>query len=322
MVLATTACASPSAPKDDATPSGGGGRREPASGGGGGVPSAAGTPALAGAPSVGGVANPPPGGASGATEPSLSGGPALAGGSGGAPSGGGAGAPASCPQTISLDATAAPLHLPISLVAAGAPLALGQKVVTAGGGAYLPGVVSFFVSEAVLTTATGERVPAHFTDSAGVPRPYDVLLVNASEPSSLALDLRAPAGTYTSLALGIGLPPACNHGDPTQAVFPLNASTGLYWTWATGYMFIRIEGQIAAGDTMTPFTYHVGFDDLYRTVVFAHALTLPSTGIDSRIVLDLDRVMAKSDAAGDLTLASEPEVADRFAAPGTLALMP
>ena len=248
------------------------------------------------------------------------------GGAGGAGSGGAmaaAGAPATCPVSTSIEPAAASLHLPIELVAGEAPLVLGQEFVTQGGGGYVPGVVSFFVSQVVLTSAAGERVPAHLTDAAGSPRPYDVMLVNAGDPTSLALDVRAPAGAYTALELGIGLPPACNHGDPTQAVFPLNASTGFYWTWATGYMFIRIEGQLTAGAALTPFSYHVGFDDLYRAIVLTHPFSLPSTDMSQRITFDLNRVMAAANAApGDLALATELEVADRFATPGTLAVRP
>jgi len=49
-----------------------------------------------------------------------------------------------------------------------------------------------------------------------------------------------PDGDYQGLAFNIAVPFEKNHGDPTLAAAPLNA-TGMFWNWRAGYRFVRID---------------------------------------------------------------------------------
>lgn len=49
-----------------------------------------------------------------------------------------------------------------------------------------------------------------------------------------------PDGDYNGLAFNVAVPFAKNHGDPTLAPSPLNA-TGMFWNWRGGYRFVRID---------------------------------------------------------------------------------
>jgi uncharacterized repeat protein (TIGR04052 family) len=49
-----------------------------------------------------------------------------------------------------------------------------------------------------------------------------------------------PEGEYQGLAFNIAVPFEKNHGDPTLAPAPLNA-TGMFWNWRGGYRFVRID---------------------------------------------------------------------------------
>jgi uncharacterized repeat protein (TIGR04052 family) len=55
-----------------------------------------------------------------------------------------------------------------------------------------------------------------------------------------ALHGTVPEGEYTGLAFNVAVPFEKNHGDPTLAPSPLNA-TGMFWNWRGGYRFVRID---------------------------------------------------------------------------------
>jgi len=227
-----------------------------------------------------------------------------------------------CVQTAMPDLSGARLHVPIELVAGSEPFELGDEFTTAGGTTYQASALSFFLSHAFLIDAEGGRVPALFSDPDGVPRPYDLLLVNADALEPLSLDLLAPVAAYESLELGVGVPPECNHIDPTRSVFPLNASSGLHWDWAQGYMFIRVEGSVKSGEDWASFSYHVGFDEVYRVVTLVGDLnTLSDRG--ARLIVDVNRLLeGTTSTSGGVHLMPVPEFADHFATSGVLDLAP
>lgn len=49
-----------------------------------------------------------------------------------------------------------------------------------------------------------------------------------------------PEGDYAGLAFTIAVPFEQNHGDPTLAPAPLNA-TSMFWNWQGGFRFVRID---------------------------------------------------------------------------------
>ncbi|MFV0244525.1 MAG: MbnP family copper-binding protein [Qingshengfaniella sp.] len=49
-----------------------------------------------------------------------------------------------------------------------------------------------------------------------------------------------PEGDYQGLAFTIAVPFEKNHGDPTLAPAPLNA-TSMFWNWQNGFRFVRID---------------------------------------------------------------------------------
>ncbi|WP_224361456.1 MbnP family copper-binding protein [Hyalangium versicolor] len=51
-----------------------------------------------------------------------------------------------------------------------------------------------------------------------------------------------PSGHYTGLRFTVGVPFEKNHQDASTARAPLNVST-LFWGWAGGYKFIRLDGK-------------------------------------------------------------------------------
>lgn len=93
--------------------------------------------------------------------------------------------------------------------------------------------------------------------------------------SNKTLKLSVRPGNYNALRYAVGLTPEQNGtNDPNfdEAQFPVDHPqsiyNGMYWSWATGYIFSKIEGKTdtSAAQNQTPmFTwfYHSGLDALY-----------------------------------------------------------
>jgi hypothetical protein len=93
----------------------------------------------------------------------------------------------------------------------------------------------------------------------------------------------AEAGTYSGLHLGLGVPDDLNTSDPVlyPVGHPLSVSNGTYWTWATGYRFVMLDGRYdtdpnGTGTPMSLFSIHTGMAPCYRVrdLDFAAPLTV------------------------------------------------
>jgi len=121
--------------------------------------------------------------------------------------------------------------------------------------------VQFYLSEIHAHNATGE-----------VPTGNEVIIV---DPAVEMYNLGEIApGSYTSYGFGIGVDEANNHEDPAtfKSGSPLAPqSPSMNWSWASGYKFVVLEGnvdtnEVADGVLDAGFVFHVGTDDLYRSV--------------------------------------------------------
>lgn len=90
-----------------------------------------------------------------------------------------------------------------------------------------------------------------------VPKDSCYYLVKSSKAASQIIDLsNIPAGEYTSMSFIPGVDSAKNMAPAAEHVGVLDPSNGMYWTWNTGHIFMKIEGdspQAAGGK----FTYHI-----------------------------------------------------------------
>lgn len=166
-----------------------------------------------------------------------------------------------------------------------APLILGQEF-EVGEGKYNLTTLKFFLAEPTLTTEDGSLVPAQFVSQKGDPTPYNVVLVDAEQESSLALSIAAPPGSYAGLTLGLGLPAPCNASDPTLATYPLSLDADMFWAWGTQYMFQRVHGKAWVDESWQSLVYDVGFDASYRTIHLNYALGPDSGAPPARLAFD------------------------------------
>jgi uncharacterized repeat protein (TIGR04052 family) len=66
-----------------------------------------------------------------------------------------------------------------------------------------------------------------------------------------------PPGRYRGLRFTLGVPAALNHADSTLASAPLN-QTAMFWSWQSGYRFMKFELEVQNGDKRTGFPIHIG----------------------------------------------------------------
>lgn len=142
----------------------------------------------------------------------------------------------------------------------------------------------YYISNIVLIKSDGTEYP--ISDK--------VLLIN---PSELVYPLDTlPVGNYKGFRFTLGLDSATNHKDPTtyDATSPLAVqSPSIYWTWSSGYIFMKVEGKYDSTIAQTgpidqPFFYHIGTDMMKQTIDFSsHAFTI-TEGSNNTIHINMD----------------------------------
>ena len=142
----------------------------------------------------------------------------------------------------------------------------------------------------------------------------DVSLVDFSIHSPNA-SASIPAGSYDAIRFGMGLPPEINT-DIDPASYPNShplsviGSAGMFWTWASGYIFVKYEGKFAlesGTQLLEPISYPCGTDASYRmvTLEFPEPLTVVPAET-ATLTLTMDAANALSGANDAIDLAIDP----------------
>lgn len=116
-------------------------------------------------------------------------------------------------------------------------------------------------------------------------------LLDTDDPQSLRLELPEllPHADYRSLSFTLGVDSLDNHGGPREGA--LDPMHGMYWTWSTGYIFLKIEGTAPASpQPKNRIEYHLGgFRAPYNNIRRVHCAI--TSGQEARIVVDVDAFM-------------------------------
>jgi len=82
-------------------------------------------------------------------------------------------------------------------------------------------------------------------------------------------DISVPTGKYKAVRFSIGVAPNQN-SSLDSIIGELDATTGMNWTWNTGYIFMKNEGSFYNSDSMgyAHYKYHIGTDANYKTITF------------------------------------------------------
>ncbi len=106
----------------------------------------------------------------------------------------------------------------------------------------------------------------------------EVMFCNAEDSATMnytwTLDDKA-----THLSFAVGVDSLNNAMDPTtfEVGHPLSSANDMYWSWATKYRFLRIDGRLNGSGMLGTddilLAWHTGKDELYRTVDLSNQLT-------------------------------------------------
>ena len=117
------------------------------------------------------------------------------------------------------------------------------------------------------------------------------------------------------LRFTVGVPFAQNHQDQAAAPSPLNL-TGMFWSWQSGYKFVRIEGKTASGSA---YLLHLGSTGCAKdgsgqvtSCTSPNRATVTLSGFDparNTIAVDLAALLAGSDLSASAECHSQSDKA-------------
>lgn len=133
-------------------------------------------------------------------------------------------------------------------------------------------------------------------------------------------------GTYIELEFAVGVDSVSNHSDPTQwgVTHPLyvNSLYASYWDWSQGYVFMKLEGYVdttaaANGTASTGFAYHLGNDEILRTIALSFNKAIGGNEATIELNVDYAKLLEDVDLRTELqthSISNEPlaaKIADK-----------
>jgi hypothetical protein len=205
------------------------------------------------------------------------------------------------------------LSLSFKKNASGAPFVLNQVITGPAGKNYLLYTLLFYTGNPRLVKTDGSEVGLS-----------DILLINMDDninkndathdPALVGttFNFTIPAGTYKAIRFGLGVPKSLEYSQTNKLAseypsgHPLGFNRGTFWDWLNLYRYTMIEGRVDTSKTpSTPtsiFTYHTGYDSLYREVEFSDNFSIDKGGSHSiNINLDVNKLLFNTATPVDLT---------------------
>lgn len=98
-----------------------------------------------------------------------------------------------------------------------------------------------------------------------------------------------PGGHYTKLKFYVGLDKTRNHEGAQDG--DLDPLYNMIWTWNTGYIFLKHEGQLITpnNDTIV-MQYHIATDEALRKIELPIHLTVTGNPIQLNLQFDLNKI--------------------------------
>lgn len=126
---------------------------------------------------------------------------------------------------------------------------------TATGATITVSMLKFYLSYLVVTMADGEALSISET-----------MLVDLGEGEEFDIP-RKRRDKVTSVSFTIGVDSILNESGPREGA--LDPRNGMYWTWATGYIFLKLEGTLESPNTpRRVYEVHVGgYKAPYRNMI-------------------------------------------------------
>jgi hypothetical protein len=136
----------------------------------------------------------------------------------------------------------------------------------------------------------------------------EIALVDFDE--GLTIERTVAAGRYKAIGFGTGVPESLNTGQdpaqyPNEHPLSVQSSAGMFWTWNSGYIFVKYEGKVtlegSENELTDPFGFHIGTDNFYRSFALAKTFDIDEARTDLTIVFDVQKFLTGSDDTIDLS---------------------
>ncbi len=147
------------------------------------------------------------------------------------------------------------LEIEFDNVVGGSNLQLNTGVYTnAAGESFSVNLLDYYISNIRLKKDDGSEYV--------VPKNSSYFLIKEEDPSQMITLDDVPAGNYTGITFTLGVDSskcAAPLAERTGVLDPAGAGAGMYWTWNSGYIFVKLEGTSAVATTADKkFRYHIG----------------------------------------------------------------
>lgn len=117
-----------------------------------------------------------------------------------------------------------------------------------------------------------------------------VSLIDAADEIMQSFDMKQiPNGTYKKMKFFIGVSPSSNHNGLQEGA--LDPMHGMFWSWNTGYVFFKHDGQFIDSTGATQgISFHLGTDAAYTKIEIPVNFTVSGTAKNVFIKFDLNKL--------------------------------
>ncbi len=147
------------------------------------------------------------------------------------------------------------------------------KYVTSASDTIVVTELQYYIANVELTTKQGTKVQLGNAN-----------LVKFVPPAASSFTINdVPAGTYTGISYLIGVDSTRNSTGTNQG--DLDPNYGMYWSWNTGYVFVRLKGRFSASET--GYSFDIGGTSNIMSA--SHSLTAyEKSGTSAIVTLNMD----------------------------------
>lgn len=143
----------------------------------------------------------------------------------------------------------------------------------------------------------------------------DIAFISLADSNQHLITNKLPTGDYTGFEVSLGVDSILNNQDPVtwDPDHPLSVYNNMYWTWATMYIFAKLEGFEVHNNDTIPFYMHVGTNPLYRANLFVdHPFTLSTGGGQENIEIDIYQILNQPGYTFNLTVDGKTHTMDNM----------
>lgn len=216
-----------------------------------------------------------------------------------------------CPHPVNKQKAEAAVEIQFHNTVSGAPIVLYDSLYTNPfGEEYSINKFRYYISHLSLSNSKGESV-----------KDSGFYLIDEKIPSSQTIRLSLPAGKYRAIHFLLGVDSLHNVSGAQSGA--LDPAKDMFWTWNTGYVMAKLEGQSPASTIVNrKYEYHIGgFAGKYNVLKKIELALGNEPAVFENGSVTVIKIQANVDAwwrgANDIKIAERPAINS----PGNWAVM-